>query len=149
MTYMLLWNACRIVIYNCSGQSGFASAGYNEIVTVVVLGNQNAVDKVKKSEPTMNLDGSIILGKNSAVTATLEQEGIASIPFSLADGAYVDLSVKGALCCELASKAGPGLSLPRLSKNFSELCSVQSFVGNDVCIQQALPGIACCPVCRQ
>ena len=63
---------------------------------MVVLGNQAAVDRVKKSEPTMNLDGSIIFGRNNAVTDTLEQEGIATIPFSLADGAFVDLSVKGA-----------------------------------------------------
>lgn len=71
-------------------------AGYNQIATVVILGNQAAVDKVKKNEPTFMVDGSLILGKDSAITGTRE-DGLTAIPFSLADGALVDLSFKGGI----------------------------------------------------
>lgn len=70
------------------------TVGYNQIATVVILGNQAAVDKVKKNEPTFMVDGSLILGKDSAITGTRE-DGLTAIPFSLADGALVDLSFKG------------------------------------------------------
>ncbi|KAK9799760.1 hypothetical protein WJX73_001210 [Symbiochloris irregularis] len=70
------------------------TVGYNEIVSIIVLSSQGAVDKMKKSEPTINVDGSIILGRSASIADTLE-EGLTSIPFSLADGALLDLSVKG------------------------------------------------------
>ena len=60
----------------------------------MVLGNQAAVDKVKKGQPNFMVDGSLIIGKDSAVTGTRE-DGLNAIPFSLADGALVDLSFKG------------------------------------------------------
>lgn len=63
-------------------------------MSVIVLSNQDAVDKMKQTEPTINVDGSIILGRSSSVADTLEL-GITSIPFSLADGALLDLSIKG------------------------------------------------------
>ena len=61
---------------------------------MLVLGDQEAVDKMKRNEPTFTVDGSIILGKGSAIRNTLE-EGVHTIPFSLADGLLVDLSIKG------------------------------------------------------
>lgn len=70
--------------------------GYNEVMTILVHGTKNAIDRMKKSEPSINLDGALIAGKNSAISTSLE-EGMSrgSMPFSLADGVLVDLSIKG------------------------------------------------------
>ena len=65
---------------------------------MVVLGSQASVDKVQKTfSGTVGIDGSLILGRNSAVDGTVE-DGVAAIPFSLADGALVDISLKGENC---------------------------------------------------
>ena len=73
-------------------------AGYDEVVTIVVLDTPEAVDKKKGAESMLNVDGALILGKNSAVASDLDREqGLSSTPYALADGALMDLSFKGAM----------------------------------------------------
>ncbi|KAK9813618.1 hypothetical protein WJX73_010851 [Symbiochloris irregularis] len=68
--------------------------GYNEVHTIVCHGTKAAIDRMKRNEPTINFGGALIAGKNSAISTSLE-EGLSSMPFSLADGVLVDLSLKG------------------------------------------------------
>ena len=73
-------------------------AGFNEITSVIVLGNQASVDKLRRTESTAGFDGSLIVGRNSAIDGMAE-DGMDAIPFSLADGALLDVSFKGEAVC--------------------------------------------------
>lgn len=69
------------------------AAGYDDIKTVVVLGSDSAVHKAQ-SKVLLGADLDLIVGKNSAVVQSDVSETQA-IPYSMADGALLDISVKG------------------------------------------------------
>ena len=73
---------------------GALCSGFNEITSVIVLGSEASVDKLKRTESTAGFDGSLIVGRNSAIDGMAE-DGMECIPFSLADGALLDVSFKG------------------------------------------------------
>ena len=52
------------------------------------------MDRLKRTESTAGFDGSLIVGRNSAIDGMAE-DGMDAIPFSLADGALLDVSFKG------------------------------------------------------
>ncbi len=68
-------------------------AGYDDVKTVVVLGSEAAVQKAQPRN-LVGADLDIIVGKDSTVVQSDVSETQA-IPYSMADGALLDLSVKG------------------------------------------------------
>ena len=71
-----------------------SAAGFNEITSIVVLGSEASVDRLKKTESMAGFDGSLIMGRNSSID-NMQEDGMDAIPFSLADGALLDVSFKG------------------------------------------------------
>ena len=69
------------------------AAGYDDVKTVVVLGSDPAVHKAQ-SKFLLGADLDLIVGKDSAVVQSDVSETQA-IPYSMADGALLDISVKG------------------------------------------------------
>ena len=69
------------------------AAGYDDVKTVVVLGGDPAVHKAQ-SKFLLGVDLDLIVGKDSAVVQSDVSETQA-IPYSMADGALLDISVKG------------------------------------------------------
>ena len=69
------------------------AAGYDDVKTVVVLGSHSAVHKAQ-SKFLLGADLDLIVGKSSAVVQSDVSETQA-IPYSMADGALLDVSVKG------------------------------------------------------
>jgi len=69
------------------------AAGYDDVKTVVVLGSDSAVHKAQ-SKFLLGADLDLIVGKSSAVVQSDVSETQA-IPYSMADGALLDVSVKG------------------------------------------------------
>lgn len=75
-------------------QIGFGlTVGYDDVKTVVVLGSDPAVHKAQ-SKFLLGADLDLIVGKDSAVVQSDVSETQA-IPYSMADGALLDISVKG------------------------------------------------------
>lgn len=69
------------------------AAGYDDVKTVVVLGSDSAVHKAQ-SKFLLGADLDLIVGKSSAVVQSDVSETQA-LPYSMADGALLDISVKG------------------------------------------------------
>ncbi|DBA70508.1 TPA: hypothetical protein ACH3X2_011909 [Trebouxia sp. C0005] len=69
------------------------TVGYDDVKTVVVLGGDPAVHKAQ-SKFLLGVDLDLIVGKDSAVVQSDVSETQA-IPYSMADGALLDISVKG------------------------------------------------------
>lgn len=70
------------------------SSGYDDVKTIVVLGSEAALHKALENRPLIGADLDVIVGKDSAVVQSDVSE-TQIIPYSMADGALVDLSVKG------------------------------------------------------
>ena len=73
----------------------FIVAGYDDVKTVVVLGSDAALHKAQRKN-LVGADLDLIVGKDSTVVQSDVSETQA-IPYSTADGALLDLSVKGVL----------------------------------------------------
>lgn len=69
------------------------TVGYDDVKTVVVLGSDAAVHKAQ-ARSLIGADLDIIVGKDSAVVQSDVSDSLA-IPYSLAGGVLLDLSVKG------------------------------------------------------
>lgn len=46
------------------------SAGFDALDTIVILGNQNTVDKLKKGDAKFGMDIDLIVGKDSSLAQT-------------------------------------------------------------------------------
>ncbi len=73
-------------------------AGYQDVETIIVLGDETAVDKFRSSHLGTAVDIDMIAGRNSSVIQKDEQLHALStcVPFSIAGGACLDFSFKGA-----------------------------------------------------
>ena len=89
------WDTAAVVGINLQA----ASVGYDDVKTIVVLGSESALQKAKGNRSLVGADLDVIVGKDSAVVQSDVSE-TQLIPYSMADGALIDLSVKGrlALC---------------------------------------------------
>ena len=66
---VISWN----VFWGCSPMTSLhRCAGFHELVTVVILGSAEAVNRLTRNESTAGLDGSFILGRNTSVSDTPE-----------------------------------------------------------------------------
>lgn len=74
-------------------------AGYQDVETIIVLGDETAVDKFRSSHLGTAVDIDMIAGKNSTVVQKDEQLHALStcVPYSIAGGACLDFSFKGGL----------------------------------------------------
>lgn len=72
-------------------------AGYQDVETIIVLGDETAVDKFRSSHLGTAVDIDMIAGKNSTVVQKDEQLHALStcVPYSIAGGACLDFSFKG------------------------------------------------------
>lgn len=68
--------------------------GYDDVKTVVVLGTDAALRRAQGSRTLLGADLDVIVGKDSAVVQSDVSQSQA-IPYSMADGALIDFSVKG------------------------------------------------------
>lgn len=74
------------------------TAGYDALSTIVILGNQMTVDKLKKSDSKFGVDIDLIAGKESSLSQTdsnWTEAETAAIPYTLAGGALLNVSFKG------------------------------------------------------
>jgi lipid-binding SYLF domain-containing protein len=74
------------------------TAGYDALDTIVILGNAATVDKLKTGEAKYGLDLDLIVGRESALVQSdndWTEAETAAIPYTLADGALLDVSFKG------------------------------------------------------
>ena len=85
-----------------------SAAGYDDVKTVVVLGSDAAVHKAQ-SKFLLGADLDLIVGKSSAVVQSDVSETQA-IPYSMADGALLDISVKGKQSMQQSMQQGLCLS---------------------------------------
>ena len=69
-------------------------AGYDDVKTVVVLGSDVALRKAQGTRSLLGADFDVIVGKDSAVVQS-DVSQTQAIPYSMADGALIDFSVKG------------------------------------------------------
>ena len=69
-------------------------AGYDDVKTVVVLGSDVALRKAQGARSLLGADFDVIVGKDSAVVQS-DVSQTQAIPYSMADGALIDFSVKG------------------------------------------------------
>ena len=86
------------------------AAGYDDVKTVLVLGSDPAVHKAQ-SKFLLGADLDLIVGKNSAVVQSDVSETQA-IPYSMADGALLDISVKGKQSMQQGPLLEPVYNLP-------------------------------------
>lgn len=70
------------------------TAGYDDVKTIVVLGSDAALHKAQGSRSLFGADLDVIVGNNTPVVQSDVSETQA-IPYSMADGALIDFSVKG------------------------------------------------------
>jgi lipid-binding SYLF domain-containing protein len=74
------------------------TAGYDSLSTIVILGNQTTVDKLKKGESKFGVDIDLIAGKESSLAQTdsnWTEAETAAIPYTLGGGALLNVSFKG------------------------------------------------------
>ena len=77
----------------CS-ESSLRAAGFDEVKTIVVLGSDTALRKAQGTRSLIGADLDVIVGKDSTMVQSDVSETQA-IPYSMADGALLDFSVKG------------------------------------------------------
>ena len=70
------------------------SLGFDTIYTVSVLGTADAVREAAKSGPRVGLEVDLVAGKEREVVQSSE-DGCPTVPFSVAGGAMLDVSLKG------------------------------------------------------
>ena len=70
------------------------TAGYDDVKTIVVLGSDAALHKAQDTRPLIGADLDVIVGNDTPVVQSDVSETQA-IPYSMADGALIDFSVKG------------------------------------------------------
>lgn len=68
--------------------------GYDDVKTIVVLGSDAALRKAQGTRSLVGADLDVIVGKDSAVVQS-DVSQTQAIPYSMADGALIDFSVKG------------------------------------------------------
>lgn len=83
-------NHCFIL----SAETCLNIAGYDDVKTIVILGSDAALRKVQGSRSLLGADLDVIVGKGSAVVQS-DVSQTQAIPYSMADGALIDFSVKG------------------------------------------------------
>jgi len=74
------------------------TAGYDALSTIVILGNQTTVDKLKKSDSKFGVDIDLIAGKESSLSQTdsnWTEAETAAIPYTLGGGALLNVSFRG------------------------------------------------------
>ena len=84
----------ELLLVALSAETCFNIAGYDDVKTVVVLGTDRALRKAQGSRTLLGADLDVIVGKDSAVVQSDVSQSQA-IPYSMADGALIDFSVKG------------------------------------------------------
>ncbi|KAL3149275.1 hypothetical protein ABBQ32_002092 [Trebouxia sp. C0010 RCD-2024] len=70
------------------------TVGYDDVKTIVVLGSDAALRKAQGTRSLVGADLDVIVGKDSAVVQS-DVSQTQAIPYSMADGALIDFSVKG------------------------------------------------------
>ena len=78
----------------CMLETCVHAAGYDDVKTIVVLGSDAALHKAQGSRSLFGADLDVIVGNNTPVVQSDVSETQA-IPYSMADGALIDFSVKG------------------------------------------------------
>ena len=86
------WSAPAFQTFHAAGVG--LSFGFDTIFTVVVLGTPEAVREAAKSGPTMGIEVDLVAGREREVLQSSE-DGCPTVPFSVAGGAMLDVSLKG------------------------------------------------------
>lgn len=79
------------------------SFGFDTIYTVVVLGTPEAVREAAKSGPNLGIEVDLVAGREREVVQSSE-DGCPTVPFSVAGGAMLDVSLKGGATLAAARK---------------------------------------------
>lgn len=86
------WSAPAFQTFHSGGVG--LSLGFDTIFTVVVLGTPEAVKQAAKSGPTVGIEVDLVAGREREVVQSGE-DGCPTVPFSVAGGAMLDVSLKG------------------------------------------------------
>ena len=87
-----VWSAPAFTTCHAAGFG--LTLGYDVVRSVVVLGTPAAVAEAAKAGPRVGLELDVVAGRERDVLQTVE-DGCPTVPFSVAGGAMLDLSVKG------------------------------------------------------
>ena len=69
-------------------------AGFDEINTIIVHPKQATVDAMKRGKLQFGVDFDLIVGKDKPMIVG-EDEVVAALPYSIANGFLIDISLKG------------------------------------------------------
>lgn len=86
------WSAPAFQTFHAAGVG--LSFGFDTIFTVVVLGTPQAVKDAAKSGPNLGIEVDLVAGREREVVQSSE-DGCPTVPFSVAGGAMLDISLKG------------------------------------------------------